>query len=271
MKVRLLKRDRPLSASRKAGYLLLLAIAPLLAGLLLPAAASAMPQQQGIPDVNVTFGEGADATDLSLPLQLFLLITLLGFVPSIIIMMTSFTRIIIVFHFMRQAVATQTQPPNQVLAGMAFFLTLMIMWPVGVQVWDQAVAPYQAGEITVWQAFENAEQPVRGFMQKFIREKDLALFLEINNVQAASFEEVPLYIVVPAFMLSEVKTAFEIGFLLFLPFLVVDMVVASVLLGMGMIMLPPILISMPFKLLIFILVDGWYLIIGSLVKSFTLV
>jgi flagellar biosynthetic protein FliP len=151
---------------------------------------------------------------------------------------------------------------------MALFLTVMIMWPVGIQMWDAAIVPYQAGEIDAWEAFSRAEGPLRDFMQQFIREKDLALFLEINNMQVASFDEVPIYIVIPAFMLSEVKTAFEIGFLLFLPFLVVDMVTASVLLGMGMIMLPPILISMPFKLLIFILVDGWYLIIGSLVKSF---
>ena len=228
-------------------------------------------EQQGIPDINISVGQGEQATDISLPLQIVLLLTILSLVPSLLVMLTSFTRIVIVFHFLRQAMATQTMPPNQIMIGMALFLTIMIMWPVGAQIWDEAVAPYNAGEITAWEAVNRAEQPIRNFMRHFIREKDLNLFLEINNIQASNFEEVPTYIVIPAFMLSEVKTAFQIGFLLFLPFLVIDMVTASVLLSMGMIMLPPILISMPFKLLIFVLVDGWYLVIGSLVRSFLVV
>jgi flagellar biosynthetic protein FliP len=227
----------------------------------------AAPQQQ-IPDINISLGEGTEATDISLPLQIVLLLTILTLVPSILVMLTSFTRIIIVFHFLRQAMGTQSMPPNQIMVGMALFLTFMIMWPVGAQIWEQAIVPYNQGEMDAWQALSRAELAIRGFMQNFIREKDLALFLEINNLQASSFEEVPTYVVVPAFMLSEVKTAFEIGFLLYLPFLIIDMVVASVLLSMGMIMLPPILISLPFKLLVFIMVDGWYLVIGSLVRSF---
>jgi flagellar biosynthetic protein FliP len=202
-------------------------------------------------------------------LQILLLLTVLSLLPSILIMLTSFTRIVIVFHFLRQAMGTQTIPPTQVIIGMSLFLTLMIMWPVGQNIWNEAVVPYNAGQIDGFQAMRVAENHVRNFMMKFIREKDLNLFMEIANVQATSFEQVPTYVVVPAFMLSEVKTAFEIGFLVFLPFLIIDMVVASVLLSMGMIMLPPILISMPFKLLVFVLVDGWYLVVGSLVRSFT--
>ena len=226
-------------------------------------------EAQRIPDINITIGEGEDVTNISLPLQILLLMTVLALAPSILVMLTSFTRIVIVFHFLRQAMGTQSMPPNQVLVGMALFLTLMIMFPVGQQVWDQAVAPLDAGEVDGWEALTRAEGPVREFMRRFIREKDLELFLRVSEVEAASFDEVPTYVVVPAFMLSEIKTAFEIGFLLFLPFLIIDMVVASVLLSMGMIMLPPILISMPFKILVFVLVDGWYLVVGSLVRSFT--
>ncbi len=225
-------------------------------------------QPQRIPDINITIGEGEDVTDISLPLQILLLMTVLALAPSILVMLTSFTRIVIVFHFLRQAMGTQSMPPNQVLIGMALFLTIMIMFPVGQRVWDQAVAPFNAGEVDAWEALTRAEGPVREFMRKFIREKDLELFLRVSEIEAASFDEVPTYVVVPAFMLSEIKTAFEIGFLLFLPFLIIDMVVASVLLSMGMIMLPPILISMPFKILVFVLVDGWYLVVGSLVRSF---
>ncbi|HUX07352.1 MAG TPA: flagellar type III secretion system pore protein FliP [Acidobacteriota bacterium] len=227
-------------------------------------------EQQRIPDINITLGEGAEATTISLPLQILLLVTVLSLLPSILIMLTSFTRIVIVFHFMRQALGTQTVPPNQVLIGMALFLTMMIMWPVGQSIWNDAVVPYNEGNLGAFQAVQAAEGHIRNFMMKFIRERDLNLFMEISGVQASTFEEVPTYVVVPAFMLSEVKTAFEIGFLVFLPFLIIDMVVASVLLSMGMIMLPPILISMPFKLLVFVLVDGWYLVIGSLVRSFTM-
>ena len=226
-------------------------------------------EAQRIPDINITIGEGEDVTNISLPLQILLLMTVLALAPSILVMLTSFTRIVIVFHFLRQAMGTQSMPPNQVLVGMALFLTIMIMFPVGQQVWDQAVAPLDAGEVDGWEALTRAEGPVREFMRRFIREKDLELFLRVSEVEAASFDEVPTYVVVPAFMLSEIKTAFEIGFLLFLPFLIIDMVVASVLLSMGMIMLPPILISMPFKILVFVLVDGWYLVVGSLVRSFT--
>lgn len=250
---------------------ILLAMAAVYLLLAMPAALAGsgeLPQER-LPDVNITLGQGEDATNISLPLQILFLVTILSLLPSIVVIMTSFTRIVIVFHFLRQAMGTQTMPPNQILVGMALFLTIMIMWPVGMEMWEQAVTPFNNGEVDAMEALRRAEQPLRNFMKNFIRQKDLNLFLEINSLSAPSFEEVPTYIVIPAFMMSEVKTAFEIGFLLFLPFLIIDMVVASVLLSMGMIMLPPVLISLPFKLLIFILVDGWYLIIGSLVKSFT--
>ena len=266
------EREQVLShAKRRAGIFLLLLAAYLAVALpgVLATPHPVAQEQQAIPDINITLGEGEAATNISMPLQILLLLTVLSLVPSILVMLTSFTRIVIVFHFLRQAMGTQSVPPNQVMVGMALFVTLMIMWPVGQAIWDEAIAPYNAGNIDGFEAMRVAEGHVRGFMMKFIREKDLNLFLEIGNVQAESFDEVPTYIVVPAFMLSEVKTAFEIGFLIFLPFLIIDMVVASVLLSMGMIMLPPILISMPFKLLVFVLVDGWYLIIGSLVRSFS--
>lgn len=268
--------DSILNRTRRRSFILLLLFAVYTA-LWLPgviAGGGRQPVQEGeevpsrIPDINVTIGEGTEATDISLPLQIVLLLTVLSLAPSILIMLTCFTRIIIVFHFLRQAMGTQTMPPNQVMIGMALFLTLMIMWPTGIAIWEEAVVPYNAGEITDgWEALRRAEVPIRDFMKRFIREKDLELFLNLAEVEAENFKDVPTYVVVPAFMLSEVKTAFEIGFLLFLPFLIIDMVVASVLLSMGMIMLPPILISMPFKLLVFVLVDGWYLVIGSLVRS----
>jgi flagellar biosynthetic protein FliP len=262
--------DRLFARLRRRSIVFALMLAAYLALCLPGALAGGAPpqEQQRIPDINITLGEGTQATDISLPLQLLLLLTVLSLLPSLLIMLTSFTRIVIVFHFLRQAMGTQTVPPNQVLIGMALFLTLMIMWPVGQNIWNEAVVPYNAGQIDAFQAMHVAENHVRGFMMKYIREKDLNLFLEISNVQASNFEEVPTYVVIPAFMLSEVKTAFEIGFLIYLPFLIIDMVVASVLLSMGMIMLPPILISMPFKLLVFVLVDGWYLVIGSMVRSF---
>lgn len=269
--------ERILDRLRRRGFIFLIMLGAYLA-LCLPGAIAGGPATslqaregtpQQIPDINITIGEGEEATNISLPLQILLLLTVLSLVPSILVMLTSFTRMIIVFHFLRQAMGTQTMPPNQILIGMALFLTIMIMWPVGAQVWDGAVAPYNAGDIDGWEALRRAETPFRDFMKKFIRERDLNLFLEINNLQVSNFDEVPTYVVVPAFILSELKTAFEIGFLLFLPFLIIDMVVASVLLSMGMIMLPPILISMPFKLLVFVLVDGWYLVIGSLVRSIT--
>jgi flagellar biosynthetic protein FliP len=258
---------------RRSLFFLLLVC--LYAALWLPGAlagSSPLPQQQEvpqrIPDINITLGEGEEATNISLPLQIVILITVLSLAPSILVMLTCFTRIIIVFHFLRQALGTQTMPPNQIMIGMALLLTLMIMWPTGARIWEEAVVPYNQGEITDgWEALKIAEKPIRDFMKKFIREKDLQLFLELAEVQAQNFTDVPTYVVIPAYMLSEVKTAFEIGFLLFLPFLIIDMVVASVLLSMGMIMLPPILISMPFKLLVFVLVDGWYLVIGSLIRS----
>ncbi len=183
--------------------------------------------------------------------------------------MTSFVRLIVVFSFLRQALGTQQMPPNQILVSLAMILTFFIMEPVGKHAYENAVKPYIDKEITYDVAFEKGVEPFKDFMIRNTREKDLALFLRIRDVpNPQSYKDVPLSVVIPAFMISELKTAFEIGFLLYLPFLVIDMVVSSVLMAMGMMMLPPVMISMPFKLLIFVLVDGWNLLIGNLIESF---
>jgi flagellar biosynthetic protein FliP len=184
-------------------------------------------------------------------------------------MLTSFTRIVVVLSILRQAIGTHQMPPNQIVIGLALFLTFFIMNPVWQKINSQALQPYLEGKITPKQAVEKATQPLRDFMFKHTREKDLALFVDIANIKRPkNTAEVPTSILIPSFIISELKTAFQIGFLIYVPFLIIDMVVASVLLSMGMLMLPPIMISLPFKLMLFVLVDGWYLIVGSLVKSF---
>jgi flagellar biosynthetic protein FliP len=189
--------------------------------------------------------------------------------PAIVLTITSFTRIIIVFSFLRHAMGTQQMPPNQVLAGLAIFMTVAIMAPVGKQINDQALQPYLNEEIGYKEALKLAEQPVRQFLFKHTREKDLSIFFSITKMERPkSKEDVPTMILVPAYMISELKTGFQIGFLIYIPFLILDMVVASILLSMGMMMLPPIMISMPFKILLFVMVDGWNLLVGSLVNSF---
>ncbi|WP_010630943.1 flagellar type III secretion system pore protein FliP [Sporolactobacillus vineae] len=201
--------------------------------------------------------------------QLLLLLTVLSLAPAILILMTSFTRIIIVLSFIRTSLSTQQTPPNQVLIGLALFLTFFIMAPVYGQINSSALQPYMKGKITQQQAIQRAEDPVKTFMAKQTREKDLQLFMSYGKYKAPSrIQDIPLTALVPAFTISELKTAFQMGFMIFIPFLVIDMVVASVLMAMGMMMLPPVMISLPFKILLFVMVDGWYMIVESLLKSF---
>ena len=202
-------------------------------------------------------------------LQIFLLMTVLSIAPSLLIMLTSFTRIVIVLSLLRRALGTMQMPPNQVVLGLALFLTFFIMAPVWQKINQDALQPYLDQKIGHQQALQNAIQPLRAFMFKQTREKDLALFVDIADAaRPKDIEDIPTMILIPSFVVSEIKTAFEIGLLLYVPFLIIDMVVASVLLSMGMMMLPPIMISLPFKLMLFVLADGWYLLVGSLVKSF---
>ncbi len=201
--------------------------------------------------------------------EVFLIISFLSLIPAILIMFTSFTRIVVVLSFLRQALGGQQIPPNPVIIGLALFLTLFIMSPTIDSITKDSITPYMNKDISIQEALKRAEPSVKGFMLKQTREKDLALFLNIARQKGeGATEDIPLKIVVPAFAISELKTAFELGFLIYLPFLVIDMVVSSILLSMGMMMLPPVLISLPFKLLLFVLVDGWNLIVGSIVRSF---
>lgn len=207
--------------------------------------------------------------NVSTSVKLMLLLTVLSIAPSILILMTSFTRIIIVLSFVRTALATQQMPPNQVLIGLAMFLSFFIMAPTFQEVNEQALTPLFNEEINLEQAYEKASVPFKEFMSAHTRQKDLALFLEYSKAEAPeSVEDIPLTALVPAFAISEIKTAFQIGFMIFIPFLVIDMVVASVLMSMGMMMLPPVMISLPFKILLFVMVDGWYLVVKSLLQSF---
>jgi len=206
---------------------------------------------------------------LTTPIRIIILMTVLTVIPAILVSITSFTRLIIVMHFIRQALGTQTMPPNQVLIGLSLFLTFFIMQPVFERVNEQALEPLLSGDINEMQALDNASVPMRQFMLRYTREKDLALFTTIARLPRPNTpEDVSMRVLIPSFMISEMKTAFQIGFVLYIPFLVIDMVVASILLSMGMIQLPPIMISVPFKLLLFVMVDGWNLLVGSLVKSF---
>ncbi len=207
--------------------------------------------------------------DMSTVMKIAGIITLLTLAPAIIIMLTSFTRIIIVFSLLRQALGTQQMPPNQVLIGISLFITFFLMSPVFNKIYQQAITPYMEKEITLNSAYQKAISPLRDFMLKQTRESDLALFVDIAHLpRPRTAEDLPMRVIVPAFITSELKTAFEIGFFIYIPFLIIDMVVASVLLSMGMLMLPPVMISLPFKLLLFVLVDGWHLLIEALIKSF---
>jgi flagellar biosynthetic protein FliP len=221
------------------------------------------------PYLTIGIDKAKNPGEVAIVLQIFALLTILTLAPAILIMLTSFTRIAIVLSLLRQAMGTHQMPPNQIVIGLALFLTFFIMSPVWQTVNEQALQPYLKKEITQDQALKKAFEPIRSFMFKQTREKDLALLVDISNIERPkNIDEVPTSILIPSFIISELKTAFQIGFLLYIPFLVIDMVVASVLLSMGMMMLPPIMISLPFKLMLFVLADGWYLIVGSLIKGF---
>lgn len=222
-----------------------------------------------IPEISLQIGEGDDASTLPMTLKIVLLMTVLSLAPALAVLMTSFTRIVVVFSFLKHAIGQQQMPPNQIMIGLAIFLTVFIMAPVWQEINEEALTPLNEGTIDESEAWKRAISPVREFMFHYTREKDLDLFMSIARAEKPeSRDDVPTYLIVPAFVISELTTSFQIGFLLFIPFLIIDMVVASVLMSMGMMMLPPIMISMPFKILLFVLVDGWYLIIQSLVTSF---
>ena len=230
----------------------------------------------GQPDIDdntldINISSNAGSMKLESTLQILIMLTILSLAPSILIMVTSFTRIVVVFHFLRTALGTQTTPPNQVIVGLALFITIAIMSPVFTEVNTKAIKPYTAGKIKQEQAIEKGLSPLREFMLKQTREKDLKLFMDLNKKSATDikdYDDIPITIVIPAFIISELRAAFIIGFLIYLPFIVIDMVVASTLMSMGMMMLPPTTISLPFKLLLFVLADGWNLVIGQLVNSF---
>nr|WP_320050094.1 flagellar type III secretion system pore protein FliP [uncultured Desulfuromonas sp.] len=223
-----------------------------------------------LPTLTLGVQNAATPNEVSMAVQILLVLTILSVAPAILLMTTAFVRVVIVLSFIRQAMGTQQMPPNQVIVGLSLFLTFFIMAPVYSVVNEKAVQPYLAGKIDQAQALTEAVTPVRAFMYSQTREKDLALLVDIaGNDQPDTIEDVPTTTLIPAFMLSELNRAFQIGFMVYVPFLVIDMVVASVLMSMGMMMLPPPIISLPFKLLLFVLVDGWGLVVGSLVKSFS--
>jgi flagellar biosynthetic protein FliP len=224
---------------------------------------------QGIPSLSIGIEGATDTEQVAIGLQILFLLTVLTMAPAILLMTTSFVRIVVVLSFVRHAMGTQQMPPNQIIIGLAMFLTFFIMSPVFQEINTKAIQPYLDKQIDEKSALEMAAQPMREFMFSQVEEKDLQLMFEIaKKKQPEKQEDIQMVTLVPAFMLSELKTAFQIGFMLFVPFLVVDMIVASVLMSMGMLMLPPIIISLPFKILLFVLVDGWHLVVGSLVQSF---
>ena len=231
----------------------------------------AQAQNQGVtlPSVNLGFKTTDDPNQVVNTIKIILTLTVLSLAPAILIMMTGFTRIIVVLSFLRQALGTQQMPPNQLLIGLAMFLTLFIMKPVFEEINTKALRPYLAGTMSQELAFANAMSPLRKFMFHQTRPDDLSLFLKLSKSEKPkTLQDVSSMVLIPAFVISELKTAFQIGFIIYLPFLIIDMVVSSVLMAMGMMMLPPVVISLPFKIMLFVLVDGWALIIGSMVKSF---
>lgn len=228
----------------------------------------ALAQNVAVPNLNISMGSGKPADTVG-AIRILIMFTVLSLAPAILIMMTSFTRIVVVLSFLRQALSTQSMPPNQLIIGLSLFLSFFVMAPVITKINTDAVEPYLSEKISQTEAIAKAEGPLRGFMFSQTRERDLQLFLELGKIQPpASKDGVPTWVLIPAFVVSELKTAFQIGFMLYLPFLIIDMVIASVLMAMGMMMLPPVVISLPFKLLLFVLVDGWELVVGSLVRSF---
>jgi flagellar biosynthesis protein FliP len=225
---------------------------------------------QALPQNALKAGAGVKgAESLSAPLNIVVTLTLLTLLPAAVMCVTPFLRIAIVLHFLRQAPGTQTAPSNQVLIGLSLFLTLLIMQPVGQQIYTEAWQPLDEGKLTTWQAFDKGSEPLRTFLLRFAREKDIQLFLEMTHTPSPkTAQDLELRILIPAYILSELKVSFQIGAVLFLPFLIIDLVVASVTLSIGMMQLPPVMLSAPFKILLFVLVDGWNLVVGSLVKSF---
>ncbi|MBH23572.1 MAG: flagellar biosynthetic protein FliP [Myxococcales bacterium] len=260
-------------ASPRALLLALGAVTLLLAliGLATPALAQDVAQLAADPaaaidgmQININAGDQTHGV-----LKLVILLTILSLVPAMLMTMTCFTRIIIVFGFLRQALGTQQSPPNQVLIGLSLFMTLFVMTPTLSQIEQEAYAPYIAGELSTTEALDAGSKPLKKFMLKHTYDKDLALFFQVSKrPKPQTARDVPMTVLVPAFILSELKTAFQIGFLIYIPFLMVDMLVASVLMSMGMMMLPPVIISLPFKLLLFVMIDGWYLVVGTLLQSF---
>ena len=245
-----------------AGALLLFAAS-------LAVAATAGAEPLALPTVSVGVGKVSKPADVAVVLQIFFVMTVISLAPSLLMMTTSFTRIVVVLSFLRSAMGTQQAPSNQIVVGLSLFLTFFIMAPVWQQINTDALQPYKAQTISQEEALKRGIAPVRKFMLSQVREKDLALFLSLSKLpRPNNADDIPTMTLIPAYMVSELKTAFQIGFLIFIPFLVLDMVVASVLMSMGMMMLPPVMISLPFKILLFVLVDGWSLVIGSLVKSF---
>lgn len=229
---------------------------------------SAAETPNGAPSLTINLGDGTPQ-QMSVVVQILLLLTVLSLAPALIMMVTSFTRIVVVLSFLRHALGTQQSPPNQVLISLALFLTLFVMSPVWQKINAEALQPYLEQKASQSEALERAADSARGFMLKQVREKDLALFVDMAKLPAPNTpSELPIHVVIPAFMISELRTAFQIGFLIFLPFLIIDIVVASILMSMGMMMLPPVMVSLPFKLILFVLADGWFLVVGSLVKSF---
>lgn len=217
-----------------------------------------------------------DTGSVSTPIKSLLVLTIIALAPSILIMLTSYTRIIIVLHFIRTAIGTQTAPPNQVLVGLALFITFFIMWPTFQQINENAIVPLDNGDITMEEALKEAEGPIRQFMYGQIQEKDVKLFVDISSetyeidesAGASAYDAIPMYVMIPSFIIGELRQAFIMGFVIYVPFIVIDMVVASILMSMGMMMLPPTTISLPFKILLFILADGWNLVIANVVKTF---
>lgn len=221
-----------------------------------------------LPNLGVSLGTSDNPDDLAVTLQLLLLLTILSLAPSILIMTTSYLRIIIVFHFLKTALGTQQMPPNQLLAGVALFITFFIMTPTWNDFNENALKPYLDKQITVDEAYEKGIEPIRNFMLKNTRPEELKFFIELADMpRPETHEDLPIQVLIPSFVLSELRAGFIIGFFLFIPFVMVDMIVASILMSMGMMMLPPMMISMPFKILLFVLVDGWSLVIGSVVRS----
>ncbi len=223
-----------------------------------------------IPNINISFGDQTTQSQRFVTtIQIVILMTILTLLPSIVITMTSFTRIVVVLSLLRRAVGTQQIPVNQVIIGLSLFLTYFVMHPTLTHIWNEGWNPYIHNEISQQEMLKITEKYMRKFMFKYVGDKELALFVKVSHLNRPKTpDDIPTYILIPAFMISELKKAFEIGFLLFIPFLIIDIVVASILLSMGMMMLPPVTVSFPFKLLLFVLVDGWYLVVGSLLKTF---